>query len=165
LRIRKPLRFGKVVVFVVLLGSGPAFADSSTSEPAQEHLTPACRAAESYIELANAGKFVQMGNLFAEKVDYIGPDMMARSSRAEVAKLYAGQAEVYHGASPRARVLRLAPINGNECFLEFEFLNLMENPPASVSGVDHFTVDTEGKVIRFRPYFEQPLAGTKHPPQ
>ena len=126
-----------------------------------DHVTPACLAAKSYIALANAGKFAEIGDLFAEKVDYIGPDMKARSSREEVAKLYAGMAPAFQELPPRAHVLGLAPLRPNECFLEFEFFNRMAAPPSKVSGVDHFTVDDQGKIIRFRPYFAQPLAGAK----
>jgi hypothetical protein len=161
--------FRVIMALICMFFSAPAAALSNPSEEAKtlpgatgdDHLTPACLAAESYIDLANAGKFAQMGNLFAEKVDYVGPDMEARSRREEVARLYAGMAGIFHGLPPQAHVLRLAPLRANECFLEFEFFNRMATHPSKVSGVDHFTVDEQGKIIRFRPYFAQPLAGTK----
>lgn len=123
-------------------------------------LTPACRAAKRYIALANAGAFDQMGDLFAEPVDYVGPDMVARTHRVDVARVYGGMAQVFGSNPPQARVLRLAAVGTRECFLEFEFFNRIPTQPIRSSGVDHFTVDDAGKVVRFRPYFAQPLAGT-----
>lgn len=143
-----------------LTARAPRAGAAGNADPAPGTLTPACNAADRYIALANAGAFDRMGDLFAEVVDYVGPDMVTRTHRADVAEVYSGMAQVFGSNPPQARVLRLAPVGAKECFLEFEFFNRIPTQPVRSSGVDHFTVDDAGKVIRFRPYFAQPLAGT-----
>ena len=58
-----------------------------------EKLTPACAAAKAYVDLINAHRLGEVGSLFADKVDYIGPDAVHRSTRADVTKVYADVGE------------------------------------------------------------------------
>ena len=143
-----------------LTAHAPREGAAGNADPSPGTLTPACHAAERYIALANAGAFDRMGDLFAEAVDYVGPDMVARTHRADVAKVYSGMTQVFGSNPPQAQILRLAALGTKECFLEFEFFNRIPTQPIRSSGVDHFTVNDAGEVIRFRPYFAQPLAGT-----
>jgi hypothetical protein len=146
-----------------LTGASAASAQSASSaEPetsssgAVVPLTPGCRAANEYIDLAMAGRYQDIGSLFAEKVDYVGPDAIARSNREEVTKVYAalGQAEKKAGKPHGPILKRLVPLNENECFMEFEIFDF----PAGayrLYAVDHFIVGPDGKIVWFRPYFQE----------
>jgi len=69
-------------------------------------LTPACRAAKQYIDLAIAGRFREIADLFADKVDYVGPDAVALSDRENIRKGYIaiGEAEKKGRQTARASI-------------------------------------------------------------
>jgi hypothetical protein len=119
-------------------------------------LTPACRAAKRYIDLAIAGRYEEIGDLFADKVDYVGPDFRALGNREDIRKGYIaiGEGEIKAGNPPGPRLERLVPLNDNECFMEFE---RFDHAAAAyrLFAVDHFIVGPDGKIIWFRPYFQE----------
>ena len=119
-------------------------------------LTPACRVAKQYIDLANDGRFSEIGDLFADKVDYVGPDAVALRNREDIRRGYiaVGEAEKKTGNPRGPRLERLVPLNDNECFMEFE---RFDHAAAAyrLYAVDHFIVGPDGKVIWFRPYFQE----------
>jgi hypothetical protein len=115
-------------------------------------LTPACAAAKKYVDLGAQHKVADIGALFAAQVDYIGPDGVARSHGGDVAKLYASMSKTKWAQLSKVVLFRLVPLHQNECFMEFT-----SGPVAGpvLYAVDHFIVGPEGKVIWFRPFFEQ----------
>jgi hypothetical protein len=119
-------------------------------------LTPACRAAKRYIDLAIAGRFQEIADLFADKVDYLGPDAVALSDREDIRKGYIaiGEAEKKAGKPHGPRLERLVPLNDNECFMEFERFDYAA-AAYRLYAVDHFIVGPDGKVVWFRPYFQE----------
>ena len=118
-------------------------------------LTPACRAAKRYVDLAAAGHYREIGDLFADKVDYVGPDFRALSNREDIRKGYIaiGVIEIKAG-NPGPRLERLVPLNDNECFMEFERFDY-EAAAYRLFAIDHFIVGPDGKIIWFRPYFQE----------
>ena len=119
-------------------------------------LTAACRAAKQYIELAIEGRFQEIADLFADKVDYVGPDAVALSDREDIRKGYIaiGEAEKKAGKPHGPRLERLVPLNDNECFMEFERYDYAA-AAYRLYAVDHFIVGPDGKVVWFRPYFQE----------
>jgi len=119
-------------------------------------LTPACRAAKRYIDLAIDGRFQEIADLFADKVDYVGPDAVALSDREDIRKGYIaiGEAEKKAGKPHGPRLERLVPLNDNECFMEFERFDYAA-AAYRLYAVDHFIVGPDGKVVWFRPYFQE----------
>lgn len=136
----------------------PELAGSTGKPPSgtATRLTPACRAAKQYIGLANEGRFQEIGDLFAKKVDYVGPDAVALSSQEDVMKGYVAleKEQMAKAGKPRPRVERLAPLNDNECFLEFSNFDYAAGV-YRLFAIDHFIVGPDGKVIWFRPYFQE----------
>lgn len=118
-------------------------------------LTPACRTAKQYADLAVAGHYREIGDLFAEKVDYLGPDFRALSNREDIRKGYVaiGVIEIKAG-NPGPRMQRLVPLNDNECFMEFERFDY-EAAAYRLFAIDHFIVGPDGKIIWFRPFFQE----------
>jgi hypothetical protein len=155
-------RYARVSVFAFLTGLASMSTAHVTVPPQQGgavgtgKLTPACVAARSYFELGTQHRFTEMGALFAEKVDYIGPDGIARSSGADVAKIYAGMKDTHFRQLVQSDIFRLVPIGDNECFLEFA---VSPSDGNTLFAVDHFIVDGQGKVIWFRPFFQQAFRG------
>ena len=123
---------------------------------APSQLTPACRAAKQYIDLAIADRFQDIADLFANKVDYVGPDAVALSDREDIRKGYiaVGDAEKKAG-KPHGPILeRLVPLNDNECFMEFERFDYAA-AAYRLYAVDHFIVGADGKIVWFRPFFQE----------
>lgn len=121
-----------------------------------EKLTPACATAKTYVALIDAQRLDEVGSLFAEKVDYVGPDAVHRNTGVEVTKVYADIGKAIKKYPPKMRVTRLSPINDNECFLEFDSYNYATHRYVLLA-VDHFITDAQGRVIFFRPFFQQAL--------
>jgi hypothetical protein len=132
----------------------PAGRSSTTGAITQ--LTPACRAAKRYIDLASARRYKEIGDLFADKVDYVGPDARALSNREDIKKGYfaVAEAETKAGNPPGPRLKSLVPLNDNECFMEAERFDHVAAAYRLFS-IDHFIVGPDGKVIWFRPYFQE----------
>jgi hypothetical protein len=126
------------------------------SSGAITQLTPACRAAKQYIDLAIDGRFQEIGDLFADKADYVGPDAIARSNAADIKKVYValGEVAIKAGKPHRPRLERLVPLNDNECFMEFDVFDYA-SAAYRLYAVDHFIVGPDGKVVWFRPYFQE----------
>ena len=118
-------------------------------------LTPACKTAKAYADLAVAGHYREIGDLFADKVDYLGPDFRALSNREDIRKGYVaiGVIEIKAG-NPGPRMQRLVPLNDNECFMEFERFDY-EAAAYRLFAIDHFIVGPDGKIIWFRPFFQE----------
>jgi hypothetical protein len=119
-------------------------------------LTPACRAAKQYIDLAVDGRFREIGDLFADKVDYVGPDAVALRNKEDIRKGYVALEELARkaGKPNRPRLERLVPLHDNECFMEFDVFDYAA-AAYRLFAVDHFIVGPDGKVVWFRPYFQE----------
>lgn len=118
--------------------------------------TPACEAAARYIELLTAEKFAEVRSLFADEVDYTGPDGKPLSRGDDVGALYARLGPQMKDRM-KGKIDSLVPVGANECLMEF---STQVDPAAhryALSAVDHFVVGPDGKVVRFIPYFQTAL--------
>jgi hypothetical protein len=122
----------------------------------QAPLTPACRAAKNYIDLISQNRLDKMGGLFADQVDYVGPDAVSRSSGEEVGKLYAQLGDRTKSKAPKVRLGRLVPLHDNECFMEFDLFDDAAGR-YKLTAIDHFIVGSDGRIVWFRPFFQQAL--------
>jgi SnoaL-like domain len=156
---------GRLAVLALLLATtGTVAQDAGSSrkyisegrEAFVNRTTPACRAAFRYVELLTEEKFSELRSLFADEVDYIGPDGKPLSRGEDVGALYARVGPQMNGRT-KAKIDSLVPVGANECLMEFRTL---VDPAAGLyklSAVDHFTVAADGKVTRFVPYFQTAL--------
>jgi hypothetical protein len=121
--------------------------------------TPACHAATNYINAVAAQDPAKLASLFAPKMDFAGPDGKNRTEPGEVkdmyTKLFAARRATNpareNDMRPRFRFTSLAPSGLGSCFLEFDSLNYVTGR-YDFNTVDHFWVDDEGKIVKFRPY-------------
>lgn len=125
-------------------------------------LNPACRAGQEYMTRVN-NDIGSTGALFADKVDYIGPDGLPKTTNAEITATYiaAGEVKKAHKMGAVARIVHLVPIGATECLMEFDQVVTDGGKPYLVA-IDHFGVDKAGKIIFFRP-FVQTAAATRNP--
>ena len=115
--------------------------------------TPACRAANRYVAMVNEGRLADLPTLFADVVDYIGPDGQHRSTRAEVAAMYSGYAQATKNKSLGFELFSLTPIGKNECLMEFGISEPKTNRFV-LAAIEHIFVAPDGKIDRFVPYFQ-----------
>ena len=152
-------------VGVLLLWANIVFAQSTPSkgrttstairagrEAMIRDTTPACHAASRYVAMVNEGKLGGLGSLFADTVDYTGPDGKHRSTRAEVEAMYAGYAKATSNRSLGFELFSLTPVGADECLMEF---GITERNTGSfvLAAVEHVFVGRDGKINRFVPYF------------
>lgn len=123
-----------------------SFAAAPAGIPA-EQANPACRAGEAYVAAGNAQDSDRIARIFADKVDYTGPDGIHRDDHSDIAavyKRYTGKMDLVR------RVSHAGPIDEHSCLVEMES---SENGGAfSPSAVVHLEVDASGKITRFLPY-------------
>jgi SnoaL-like domain len=107
----------------------------------------ACNAPREYIKLINDGKYDSIGSLFTDDAVYMGPDGKTRHGSKDIGAFYAS---FLPRLKPQLRASRFFE-QGNECMMELENKNSRtgEFTPAAV---DHFTVDSAGKVSSFIVY-------------
>lgn len=130
--------------------------------PQAAALNPACRAGQEYMTRVN-GDIGSTGALFADTVDYIGPDGLPKTTNAEITATYiaAGEVKKAHKMGAVARIVHLVPIGATECLMEFDQIVSDGGKPYLVA-IDHFGVDKAGKITFFRP-FVQTAAATRNP--
>jgi hypothetical protein len=107
----------------------------------------ACSTPHQYVELINDGKYNSVGSLFAEDAVYMGPDGKTRHGSKEIGAFYSG---FLPKLKPQLRASKFFA-QGNECMMELENKSSRtgEFTPAAV---DHFTVDSTGKITSFIVY-------------
>jgi hypothetical protein len=107
----------------------------------------ACSAPHRYVELINDGKYDSIGSLFADDAVYMGPDGKTRHGSKAIGAFYAG---FLPKLKPQLQASKFFE-QGNECMMELENKNSQtgEFAPAAV---DHFTVDSTGKITSFIVY-------------
>lgn len=106
-----------------------------------------CSIPREYVNLINDGKYDSVGQLFADNAVYLGPDGNTRHGAKAIGAFYSS-------FLPRLKLQLHASrffAQGNECMME------LENKSGQTSGftptaVDHFTIDSAGKISRFIVY-------------
>jgi hypothetical protein len=107
----------------------------------------ACNVPREYIKLINDGKYDSVGALFAEDAVYMGPDGQTRHGAKNIGAFYS---RFLPRLKPRLRASRFFG-QGNECMMELENKN-NRSGEFTPTAVDHFTIDSAGKVSRFVVY-------------
>ena len=107
----------------------------------------ACNAPHEYVKVINDGKYDSVGSLFADDAVYMGLDGKTRHGSKDIGAFYS---RFLPRLKPQLRASRFYE-QGNECMMELENKNSRtgEFMPAAV---DHFTVDSAGKISSFIVY-------------
>ena len=123
---------------------------ASAGESKTAHVTPACHAAQLYVKAAMEGRHSGISDLFADDIDYTGPDGLQRHHRSELDALgakYMGRMR----APPIMGIQNLVPVAPDVCLLRFSMQDRTTKQVTPVA-IDYFRVNKEGKVVEFKPY-------------
>lgn len=141
------LRTGTLALCLLATGLG-----TNGVAAAEAQLTPACKVAKTYLERVQARDVDGIQSLFAENTDYTGPGGNVLHDPAQIAVGYRRGLENKDASGWEFRVVNLLPFNDNGCLMEFA--TAFDKPGEfSLSAIDHFEVDSNGKISRFLPYF------------
>jgi hypothetical protein len=116
----------------------------------------ACDVPREYVTLINDGKYASVGNLFADDAVYMGPDGKTRHGAKNIGAFYS----VF---LPKLKLqLRASRFfeQGNECMMELETKNNQTGGYDSTA-VDHFTIDSAGRISRFIVYLRPGAQATR----
>lgn len=106
-----------------------------------------CSVPREYVNLINDGKYDSVGQLFAEDAVYMGPDGKTRHGAKAIGAFYSS---FLPRLKPHLRASRyFAHIN--ECMMELENKS-GETGSFRPTAVDHFTIDSAGKISSFIVY-------------
>jgi hypothetical protein len=120
-------------------GSSPAGSASYTGDP--------CEVPREYIKLINGGSYDSVGGLFAADAVYMGPDGKTRHGSKQIGAFYS---RFLPRLKPQLRAASFFA-SGNQCVMELENKNTRSGK-FSLTAIDHFTIDSAGKVSRFVVY-------------
>jgi SnoaL-like domain len=116
----------------------------------------ACSPPREYVKLINDGRYDALGNLFAEKAVYMGPDGKTRYGSKDIGAFYS---TFLPKLKPQFRAARFFE-HDNECMMELENKSSRTGEYAPTA-VDHFTVDSAGKISRFVVYLRPGAESTR----
>jgi predicted SnoaL-like aldol condensation-catalyzing enzyme len=107
----------------------------------------ACAAPHEYVDLINAGKYNEIGGLFADDAVYMGPDGKTRYGAKEIGNFYTQFLGIL---KPRVKPASFIQ-DGDNCIMELANRNKLSGKYSLVA-IDHFTIDGQGKISRFIVY-------------
>jgi hypothetical protein len=107
----------------------------------------ACDAAREYVNVISAGNYDAVGGLFADDAIYMGPDGKTRHGSKEIGEFYKKFLNAYKPQIKAANFIQ----QDNDCILELENKSKKSGEYALVA-IDHFTIDSQGKVAKFVVY-------------
>jgi hypothetical protein len=116
----------------------------------------ACSVPRDYVKLINDGKYDSVGSLFSDDAVYMGPDGKTRHGSKDIGAFYS---RFLPRLKPQLRGSRFFE-QGNECMMELENKNSRTGEFAPTA-VDHFTVDSAGKISSFIVYLRPGAEGTR----
>ena len=106
-----------------------------------------CDTPHQYVKLINGGKYDSIGSLFADDAVYMGPDGKTRHGSKDIGAFYAG---FLPKLKPELRASKFFA-HGDECMMELENKD-RAGGEYGPTAVDHFTIDSAGKISRFIVY-------------
>lgn len=109
--------------------------------------TGACAAPHQYVDLINAGKYNQIGGLFADDAVYMGPDGKTRHGSKKIGDFYT---QFLGNLKPRLKPVSFMR-DGDNCVMELASQN-KRTGKYSLLAIDHFTINRQGKISRFIVY-------------
>ncbi len=116
----------------------------------------ACSTPHQYVKLINDGKYDSVGSLFAEDAVYMGPDGKTRHGSKDIGAFYSG---FLPKLKPQLRASKFFE-QGNECMMELENTSSRTGEFTPVA-VDHFTVNSTGKITSFIVYLRPGSESTR----
>jgi SnoaL-like domain len=133
-----------VVIAAVACWISPAAAQTPPDVP--EAGGP-CSVPHEYVRLINDGKYDSVGQLFADDAVYLGPDGKTRHGAKAIGAFYSS---FLPRLKPELHASRFFE-QGNECMMELENKS-SQTGSFRPTAVDHFTIDSAGKISRFIVY-------------
>jgi hypothetical protein len=150
-------RNGSLAAFLLAITIGllAAVTRGAQSTPAGTERNPsgsaaakgACDAPRECVKVISEGNYDAVGGLFADDAVYMGPDGTIRHGAKEIGKFYKKFLSAY---KPQIRAASFIQ-QDNDCILELEGKSKKSGEYA-FRGIDHFTIDSEGKVAKFVVY-------------
>jgi len=137
----------------------PAFpnADVYIGTPATPSVPPgrACALAQHYVELVNAGKYLEVAALFADDATFLEPMRPTLHGRAEIDAFYTKRI-----GAMAPQVMGVSYFgNDSECMVELALQTVIGGEKRWVLvSIDHFILNDEGKV-RSMAAFARPVRG------
>ena len=137
----------------------PAYpnADVYIGTPATPTVPPgrACALAQRYVELVNAGKYLEVAALFADDATFLEPMRPTLHGRAEIDDFYTKR---IGAMAPQVRGVSYFG-NDNECMVELALQTELAGEKRWVLvSIDHFILGDDGKV-KSMTAFARPLRG------
>jgi len=123
----------------------PAGADGNQSGSAAAN--GACDAPREYVKVISAGNYDAVGALFADDAVYMGPDGKTRHGSKEIGEFYKQFLGAY---KPQIRAVSFIQ-QDRDCIMELENKS-KKSGEYVLTAIDHFTVDSQGKVAKFIVY-------------
>ena len=110
---------------------------------------PACQPAQKYVNLIAAGRYEELGDLFADDAVFVTPKGTVLQGKAEIGSFYRDFLPTI--------LPRIVPISfiadGPECVMELvAATNLDHYETYRLSAIDHFTVNKQGKITHMVVY-------------
>ena len=116
----------------------------------------ACSVPREYVKLINSGNYEAVGNLFADNAVYMGPDGKTRHGSKDIGAFYSS---FLPKLKPQLRASRFFE-QDNECMMELENKS-NRTGEYRPTALDHFTIDTGGKISRFIVYLRPGAESTR----
>lgn len=107
----------------------------------------ACVAPHRYVDLINAGKYDEIGGLFANDAVYMGPDGKTRHGSKAIGEFYT---QFLGALKPRVKAVSFVEA-GDNCVMELANHD-RRTGKYSLVAIDHFTIDKQGRIARFIVY-------------
>lgn len=156
---------GRAAIFVLAITLGflaaascgaqtaPAGAEGNQSGAAAKG---ACDAPREYVKVISAGNYEAVGGLFADDAIYMGPDGKTRHGSKEIGEFYKKFLSAY---KPQIRAASFIQ-QDNDCMMELENKS-KKSGEYVLTAIDHFTIDSQGKVAKFVVYLRPGASSQK----
>ena len=144
----------RIIVAIALGLAAPAIARAQTAPAAAETnqagdaaAKGACDVSREYVKVISAGNYDAVGGLFADDAVYMGPDGKTRHGSKEIGEFYKQFLGAY---KPQIRAVSFIQ-QDRDCIMELENKS-KKSGEYVLTAIDHFTVDSQGKVAKFIVY-------------
>ncbi len=106
---------------------------------------PACKAAKTYVDYHQAGRYADISGLFADDGALLEPTRLNLRGKAAITQFY--EQAIGKLKPDLAAVFYIG--NATDCMVELSIRQIIDGRPRyRLASMDHFTVDKGGKVIR-----------------
>jgi len=149
----------KTSATLVLIAGLAAWISASLAQSTGPNVTSSdgsCSTPRQYVELINDGKYNAVGSLFAGDALYMGPDGRTRHGAKEIGAFYS---RFLPKLKPQLRASKFFE-QGNECMMELENKSSQSGEFSPVA-VDHFVIDSAGKISSFTVYLRPGSESTR----